>query len=289
MSENSTHQDDATIPQRVTPLSARRPGMPSGTSRSPLGDTKDTRHTRSWDIPDVPPVVPRGWAAIDGDKHQHTGVTKIMALSAIIPLMLLATVWALHRTVGLPGFGTTAGIDPDTLGAGDGTLAVVSAEPLRPAVAEYRYQVAVSVENGLGHQFEDAPADIVDVLNDDRSWRADTDTAYLPTASLDSATVRFALVGDDYYDANCPVQTHLAAVCYVDGAVLIRAYTWAGGASTYAGNLDGLHAYLVNHGMGLALGKQVQPCVAPGSLAPVMMQQTSDLKGCRHNPWPTND
>lgn len=290
VSENSTHPDDATIPQRITLRSVRRPGPTSAAPHPQLDPTQHTRHMRQWDVPDAPPAVPRGWAAVDADKYQHVGLSKIMALAAIIPLMLLATLSGLHHTVGLPGFtASSSGIDPETLGKGNGSFAVVSAEPLRPPVAEHRYQVAVSVENGLGHSFEDAPAQVMKVLNDDRSWGGGQNTAYLPTGSIDAAAIRFALVSGDYYEANCPVQAHLAAACYTEGTVLIRAYTWAGGPSTYAGNLDGLHAYLVNHGLGLALGKQVQTCVTPGSLAPVMMQQTSDLKGCRHNPWPANN
>ena len=44
---------------------------------------------------------------------------------------------------------------------------------------------------------------------------------------------------------------------------------------------------VVNHETGHWLGRGHAGCPRPGALAPVMMQQSKGLDGCRLNPWPT--
>ena len=51
-------------------------------------------------------------------------------------------------------------------------------------------------------------------------------------------------------------------------------------------SLRGYRHMVVNHETGHWLGHGHLGCSGPGRLAPVMMQQSKGLDGCRHNPWP---
>lgn len=72
--------------------------------------------------------------------------------------------------------------------------------------------------------------------------------------------------------------------------VMINAFRWAQGSSTYGP--DQMVAYrqmLINHEVGHRLGHGHVSCRTPGSLAPIMQQQTKslDVDGiqCKPNPW----
>jgi hypothetical protein len=61
---------------------------------------------------------------------------------------------------------------------------------------------------------------------------------------------------------------------------------WRLGADSYGSDLNSYRRYLVNHEFGHTLGKRHVGCPGPGKVAPVMLQQTKGLRGCRKNPWP---
>ena len=83
----------------------------------------------------------------------------------------------------------------------------------------------------------------------------------------------------------CSVQWSCRAGRYV----VINQMRWKYASPSWNGAGKSLRDYrhlVVNHETGHWLGHGHLGCPGPGRLAPVMMQQSKGLDGCRHNPWP---
>lgn len=78
--------------------------------------------------------------------------------------------------------------------------------------------------------------------------------------------------------------------CRVGRFVVINQDRWKFASPAWNQARAGLRDYrhlVVNHETGHWLGHGHRGCPAPGRPAPVMMQQSKGLDGCRFNPWPT--
>jgi hypothetical protein len=77
--------------------------------------------------------------------------------------------------------------------------------------------------------------------------------------------------------------------CRVGNFVIINQDRWLGASPMWNSVGRSLRDYrhmVVNHETGHWLGHRHSYCGGPGHLAPVMMQQSKGLHGCRANPWP---
>lgn len=77
--------------------------------------------------------------------------------------------------------------------------------------------------------------------------------------------------------------------CRVGRYVVINQMRWNGASTMWKNRGRTLRSYrhmVVNHETGHWLGLSHRSCPRSGSAAPVMMQQSVDLQGCRPNPWP---
>ncbi len=179
--------------------------------------------------------------------------------------------------------GTAA--DVPVVRTGTGRLHVVRGRTERSGrgpLQRYRVQV----EGGLGVDAEQFAAEVERVLADGRSWGADRRLSF---QRVDRGPVRFTVVlaSPRTTDRLCrPLDTAGRYSCGTGQRAVLNSRRWLRGADAYAGRLPAYRTYLVNHEVGHVLGHRHERCPGPGRRAPVMLQQTKGLAGCRPNPWP---
>lgn len=172
----------------------------------------------------------------------------------------------------------------------DGTGRLVTVPGRGPVVGKgplRRY--IVEVERGTGQQPK-AFADAVErTLADRRSWGAG---GRLSFQRVDSGPVDFRVVlaTPGHTDRLCaPLDTDGEYSCYQGVRAVVNLRRWLLGSPGYGGDLASYRNYVVNHEVGHALGHGHHECPRRGDPAPVMVQQTVSLGGCRPNPWPYPD
>ena len=144
---------------------------------------------------------------------------------------------------------------------------------------------AVEVEESLGLD----PANVAEVVDrtlaDPRGWTDDGSTAFQRVET--GARLRIIVASPATVDSRClPLNTAGTLSCRSGNSVNINADRWLGATSDWSLDLDAYRSYVVNHEVGHVLGHGHEQCGGPGTLAPVMMQQTKGLEGCAGNPWP---
>ncbi|MFB4320530.1 DUF3152 domain-containing protein [Actinomadura sp. 21ATH] len=170
--------------------------------------------------------------------------------------------------------------------AATGRYAAVPGTDPPPRRRGFVVQYMVEVERGLPFAPERFAAEVHRVLNDPRGWGRGGRLRFQRVAG---GPVRFrvALSSPALTDRMCrPLDTRGQVSCHARGRAVLNARRWAQGAAPYRGDVAAYREYLVNHEVGHALGRGHRGCPAPGRRAPVMVQQTLSLYGCRANPWP---
>ncbi|WP_442802604.1 DUF3152 domain-containing protein [Streptomyces sp. CB01635] len=157
---------------------------------------------------------------------------------------------------------------------------------------KFRYRI--DVENGLGLDGGLFAQAVQKTLNDDRSWAHDGGRTFerissgkpdfvITLASPGTTGVWCEKSGLDTTEDN--VSCDSAAT----DRVMINAYRWAQGSTTYGNKIHLYRQMLINHEVGHRLGFNHVTCTKNGALAPVMQQQTKFLTfdgiTCKPNPW----
>lgn len=156
-----------------------------------------------------------------------------------------------------------------------------------------RYRI--DVEKGLGLD-RDLFADAVQkTLNDERSWAHDGAMTFerIEGGSPDFVITLASPGTTAEWCAKSGLDTTVDNVSCDSAAtdrVMINAFRWAQGAKTYGPKaMLTYRQMLINHEIGHRLGHDHVSCRTPGSLAPVMQQQTKTLNldgvKCKPNPW----
>jgi hypothetical protein len=166
---------------------------------------------------------------------------------------------------------------------GTGSLAVVGGRVAAPGPGRV-VRVRVEVERGLDVDRQAFARFVMATLNDERSWSHGGARSFARTDR--TAAFRMVLASPQTTAELCrPLVTYGRLSCRTADMAVLTLYRWVNAIPGYRSNATGYRRYVVNHEMGHLLGLGHQPCPGAGEPAPVMMQQTKGLTGCRPNPW----
>ena len=143
------------------------------------------------------------------------------------------------------------------------------------------HNVIIAVEKGTGLKANTIAQAIGKTLNDPRSWAGSGHVRFPIVKDATKAEITIAVMTTPTSVSACGG----AAVCWKTGTVVIDAARWDNPPGAYTGDKIGFQRYLVNHGIGFAIGNKTFPCLKPGANANVMQAQDGDLGGCKANPW----
>jgi pyruvate/2-oxoglutarate dehydrogenase complex dihydrolipoamide acyltransferase (E2) component len=180
--------------------------------------------------------------------------------------------------------------EPDVPQNGTGSTHVVAV----PAVANHAsgrtVRYTVEVEGGLGVDEAQVAATVQGILLDERGWQG-VDHVRFVNVSPERARaggqvdIRVTLASPGLTDRLCaPMRTMSQVSCWNGERSVLNFRRWALGDDSYGADVARYRVYQVNHEVGHGLGHQHEQCAAQGARAPVMVQQTLGLGGCK--PWP---
>jgi uncharacterized protein YabE (DUF348 family) len=145
---------------------------------------------------------------------------------------------------------------------------------------------SVEVEAGLGLDPGSVAATVDAALLDQRSWARDRRMERVSNPA--SARIRVLVASPATVDRLCRsvgLDTGGYLSCWTGRFAALNVNRWWNGVPSFS-DTSLYRRYLVNHEVGHGLGFGHVGCPAQGALAPVMMQQSISLGGCRPNGWP---
>ena len=145
----------------------------------------------------------------------------------------------------------------------------------------------VKVEGGVQADPDDVARQVHEILNDKRGWTGYKGSSFAVVSDPAKADFVVHLASPPTTTTMCaPLKTGGKRSCAAGRNIVLNSDRWQLMTPTYD-DLAEYRAYMVNHEVGHFLGRGHVACPKPGSPAPVMLQQSISLGGCRPNAWPT--
>jgi hypothetical protein len=172
---------------------------------------------------------------------------------------------------------------------GTGKVTVVSLPHAAVATTGRTVKYTVEIEGGLGVDPAEVGATIQSVLLDPKGWQQVDGVRFVNVTPAQAAKgahvdVRVTLASPGLTDKLCaPMRTLSQVSCWNGERSVLNVRRWALGDDSYGSDVARYRIYQVNHEVGHGLGHH-RLCPGKGKRAPVMVQQTLDLGGCK--PWP---
>lgn len=165
-------------------------------------------------------------------------------------------------------------------------IAAPSVNPIRTI------RVGLQVEQGAGVDAAEAARIVAATLGDARGWQTRDRVRFRAVSPESTAEgdvdITIVLASPTLTDKLCkPLRTNGQVSCFNLRKVVLNVRRWTEGVPGYGGDLASYRQYLVNHEIGHGLYHGHVECPRKGALAPIMLQQTKGLDGCRPNAWPT--
>ena len=153
-------------------------------------------------------------------------------------------------------------------------------------------RVGFQSERGAGVDSAEAATIISATLGDARGWQTHDQVRFrvvTPEAvAAGDVDITIVLASPSLTDDLCaPLRTRGKVSCFNGRKVVLNARRWTEGVPGYGTDLAAYRQYMVNHEVGHGLYHGHVGCPRAGAVAPVMLQQSKGLDGCRPNPWPT--
>ncbi|KNX39393.1 hypothetical protein VV01_11100 [Luteipulveratus halotolerans] len=176
---------------------------------------------------------------------------------------------------------------------GDGTLKPVLVPGADSTGAGRQVTYALEVEGGLSIDTGEVGATVGRVLRDPRGWQRQDKIRFVQVTPQQRASgvrpdVVISLVSPDKVDQMCaPLDTGGLWSCANKDHAVLSYRRWVEATPSYQGRVEPYRTYQINHEVGHELGHPHAQCPGAGQVAPVMLQQSMGLGGCKANAFPT--
>jgi hypothetical protein len=166
-------------------------------------------------------------------------------------------------------------------------LAVVAAVPPEAAADVQRtFTYEVHTRGAVHTDREEFAVTVRRILSDGRGWSLGGSVRFRRVASGGDLIVELA--SPSAIEAAHPVCDPDLS-CRVGNRVLLHDGNWRRATAAWreaGGSLDDYRRYVLHHEIGHWWGFGHVGCAGPGAPAPIMLQQSISLQGCRPNAWP---